>query len=155
MSAETFERKIEAADQRLTALEAQVGEAAGAGTASPAALAELSTALEELHVAAEELRQQNEELLATHQALEAEQQRYHDLFEFAPDGYLVTDADGTIQGGEPGRGALLGVRQDFLVGSPWSCSSPATRRAFGAYLARLHDGHGPRGGVADHGPAAG
>ena len=65
MSADTFERQIEAARRRLTALEERVGDAAGAGTAELEALAEFSTALEELHVAAEELRQQNGELLAT------------------------------------------------------------------------------------------
>ena len=81
MSADAFEQQIEAARRRLTTLEAQVGDAAGVGTAGPEALAELSTALEELHVAAEELRQQNEELLVTREALEAERQRYRDLFE--------------------------------------------------------------------------
>lgn len=142
MSAETFERQIEAADQRLTALEARVGEAAGAGTAPPAALAELSTALEELHVAAEELRQQNEELLATREALEVERQRYRDLFEFAPDGYLVTDADGTIQEANQAAALLLGVRQDFLGGKPLVVFvAGEARRAFNVHLARLHDGH--------------
>ena len=43
------------------------------------------TAVEELGVAEEELRQQNEELLAASGALEAERQRYHELFNFAPD----------------------------------------------------------------------
>ena len=141
MSADTFERQIEAARRRLTALEERVGDAAGAGTAGLEALAELSTALEELHVAAEELRQQNEELLATRQALEAERQRYQDLFEFAPDGYLVTDADGTIQEANQAAARLLGVRQDFLVGKPVVVFVAGdAHRAFGAYLARLHAG---------------
>ena len=146
MSADTFERQIEAARRRLTALEAQVGLGTDTGTAGPAALAELSTALEELHVAAEELRQQNEELLATRQALEGERQRYRDLFEFAPDGYLVTDADGTIQEANRAAASLLGVRQDFLVGKPLVVFVASdARRGFTAYLARLHDGHPDRG----------
>jgi PAS domain S-box-containing protein len=141
MSADTFERQIEAARRRLTALEAQVGEETDAGTIRLEALAELSTALEELHVAAEELRQQNEELLATRQTLEAERQRYRDLFEFAPDGYLVTDADGTIQEANQAAASLLGVRQDFLPGKPVVVFvAGEAHRAFGAYLARLHDG---------------
>ncbi|OGB91233.1 MAG: hypothetical protein A2Z31_07305 [candidate division NC10 bacterium RBG_16_65_8] len=147
MSPDTFERQIEAARRRLTALEAQVGEAAGAGTAGLEALAELSTALEELHVAAEELRQQNEELLATRQGLEAERQRYQDLFEFAPDGYLVTDADGTIQEANEVAARLLGVRQDFLVGKPFVVFvAGEAHRTFSAYLAlaRLHDGRPER-----------
>ena len=146
MSADTFERQIEAARRRLTALEAQVGEETDAGTIRLEALAELSTALEELHVAAEELRQQNEELLATRQTLEAERQRYRDLFEFAPDGYLVTDADGTIQEANEAAASLLGVRQDFLVGKPVVVFvAGEARRAFGAYLTRLHDGTPERG----------
>ncbi len=145
MSADTFERQIEAARRRLTALEERVGDAAGAGTAGLETLAELSTALEELHVAAEELRQQNEELLATRQALEAERQRYRDLFEFAPDGYLVTDADGTIQEANQAAARLLGVRQDFLVGKPFVVFvAGEAHRAFGAYMARLHEGYPER-----------
>ncbi len=156
MSADTFEQQIEAAHRRLTALEAQVGDADGAGTASPAALAEFSTALEELHVASEELRQQNEELLAAREALEVERQRYRDLFEFAPDGYLVTDADGTIQEANQAAALLLGVRQDFLEGKPsgrvrGGRSAPGLRRVSGAVARRTP---GTCGGVADHGPAA-
>ena len=160
MSADTFERQIEAARRRLTALEKQVGAGAGVGTMTLEALAELSTALEELHVAAEQLRQQNEELFAARQALEAERRRYHDLFEFAPDGYLVTDGDGTIQEANQAAARLLGVRQDFLVGKPLVVFVASdAHRAFGAYLARLHDGQPdrvaewqttvqPRGGLA-------
>ena len=145
MSTDTFERQIEAARRRLTALEAQVGAGAGVGTMTLEALAELSTALEELHVAAEQLRQQNEELFAARQALEAARQRYHDLFEFAPDGYLVTDADGTIQEANRAAARLLGVRQDFLVGKPLVVFVASdAHRAFGAYLARLHDGQPDR-----------
>src|SRR5687767_2891528 len=62
-----------------------------------ATLDELLTALEELQVTEEELRQQNEELAAAREAVERERQRYLELFEFAPDGYLVTDPDGTIR----------------------------------------------------------
>jgi PAS domain S-box-containing protein len=142
MSADTFERQIEAARRRLTALEEQVGDPAGAGTATLDALTELSTAVEELRVAAEELRQQNEELLAMRQALEAERQRYRDLFEFAPDGYLVTDADGTIQEANQAAALLLDVRQDFLMGKPLVVFvAGEAHRGFNAYMARLHDGH--------------
>src|SRR4029077_13217635 len=56
---------------------------------------EFQTTLEELRVAEEELRQQNEELIATRHLIENERQRYQELFEFAPDAYLVTDMAGT------------------------------------------------------------
>jgi len=86
--------------------------------ALPVALEELLAALEELQVADEELRQQNEELLATLQVVEAERQRFQELFEFAPDGYLVTDARGTIREANRAAGALLAVRPDRLAGKP-------------------------------------
>src|SRR4051794_37991270 len=63
----------------------------------PEALEELATSLEELQVAEEVLRQQNEELEQTHAAVEAERLRYEELFQFAPDGYLVTDPEGIIR----------------------------------------------------------
>lgn len=60
-------------------------------------LEELSTALEELHVAAEEMRCQHESLMEAQETILAERQRYLDLFEFAPDAYVVTDLAGHIQ----------------------------------------------------------
>src|SRR5262249_55522464 len=52
--------------------------------------------VEELGVAEEKLKQKNEELILLAAELEAEHRRYQDLFEFAPDGYLVTDRHGKI-----------------------------------------------------------
>src|SRR5215813_12324963 len=79
---------------------------------------ELQTSLEELRVAEEELRQQNDELIISQQTVELERQRYRDLFEFAPDGYLVTDTAGMIQEANRAAGTLLGVLQQALVGKP-------------------------------------
>lgn len=82
------------------------------------AFEELCITLEELQIANEELCKQNEELSLAHQAVEAERQRYLDLFEFAPDGYLVTDKDGAILEANRAAGTLLNVSQQFLVGKP-------------------------------------
>lgn len=82
------------------------------------ALEELHAVLEELQASEAELRYQNEELLTTRQAVEAERQRYQELFEFAPDGYLVTDVNGRIQEANCAIAALLKVPQSFLVGKP-------------------------------------
>lgn len=60
------------------------------------ALEKLSSALEELNVAQEELCQQDESLQSAYLTIESERQRYLELFNFAPDGYLVTDLNGTI-----------------------------------------------------------
>jgi PAS domain S-box-containing protein len=81
-------------------------------------IAELLTALEELQVAQEELRRQNEELVATRAEVEAERLKYEDLFESAPDGYLVTDRNGTIRDVNNVASKMLGVERRFLQGKP-------------------------------------
>ncbi|MBD2346946.1 helix-turn-helix domain-containing protein [Anabaena subtropica] len=63
----------------------------------PQAFKELYSNSKLVQLAAEELYHQNEELLQTRSLLEAERQHYYNLFEFAPDGYLVTNAEGIIQ----------------------------------------------------------
>ena len=75
-------------------------------------------ALEELQVAEEELLQQNEELLQTRLKVEWERQRYQDLFEFAPDGYLVTDAFGIIRESNQAVSSLLNIEPPWLIGKP-------------------------------------
>jgi len=69
-----------------------------AGTLPPGGeiLEELRTALEELRVADEELRAQNEELIAAHLQVETEWRRYQELFQLAPNAYLVTTLTGII-----------------------------------------------------------
>jgi diguanylate cyclase (GGDEF)-like protein/PAS domain S-box-containing protein len=118
MSPDTFDRQIEAARQRLEALAHGAQNSADPRALVVETLEELSTALEELHVAAEQLRQQNEELAATRQRVEEERQRYQDLFELAPDGYLVTDPAGVIREANRAAATLLGVPQEFLVSKP-------------------------------------
>lgn len=70
---------------------------------------DLQIVLEELSVAEEELQYQN--LL-----LETERQRYQDLFNFAPDGYIVTDTNGKIQEANQSIAILLGSKQQNLIG---------------------------------------
>ncbi len=81
-------------------------------------ITELSINIEELHVAVEELHLQNEELLATRQQLEMERQRYVELFDFAPDGYFVTDGEAIIQEVNRAAAQLLNVPQKYLTGKP-------------------------------------
>jgi PAS domain-containing protein len=59
-------------------------------------LEELTFSLEELRVVVEELHQQNDELSKRNREIEAERQRYQQLFELVPDGYLVTTKEGVI-----------------------------------------------------------
>ena len=83
-----------------------------------ASLSHLGSVLEELRVAYEELKQQNQALVDYRQQLEAERQRYQELFNLAPDGYLVTNATGIIQEANVAMSAMLQLSQAYLVGKP-------------------------------------
>ncbi|HAX77865.1 MAG TPA: hybrid sensor histidine kinase/response regulator [Cyanobacteria bacterium UBA11372] len=99
---------------------------------------ELQTMLEELHVVEEELRQQNEELLQSKTEIELERQHYQDLFEFAPDGYLVTDVNGKIQEANRAAATLLGLQQQRLIDKLLILFIPQPeRRSFRTQLAQL------------------
>jgi PAS domain S-box-containing protein len=78
----------------------------------------LRAALEELRVADEELRQQNEELAAAHLQVEAERRRYQELFERAPDAYVVTSLTGIITEANRSASRLLGIAPEFLSRKP-------------------------------------
>lgn len=98
----------------------------------------LNTMLEELTVADEELRLQNEELAKAREAVERERQRYQDLFESAPDSYLVTSPEGLIQEANRAAGTIMGVSPMFLVGKPIVNFIPQSeRRAFRLKLLQL------------------
>lgn len=102
------------------------------------ALEELGTSLEELRMSQEVLHQQNQELLEAHAALEVERQRYQELFEFAPDGYLITDLSGNIQKANHAASLLFKVPQKYLIGKPLTVFVPqAEHRAFWSELYRL------------------
>lgn len=94
--------------------------------------------VQELRVAQEELREQNQELAAAREALETEQSRYRDLFEFAPDAYLATTAGGTIRNTNAAASALLGVESNFLIGKPLGIFvSRAAHRDFQYRVSRM------------------
>ncbi|MEA5503503.1 ATP-binding protein [Halotia wernerae UHCC 0503] len=75
-------------------------------------------AFEELQIALEELKIACEELEATRAIVEKERQRYQELFDFAPDGYLMTDIYGNILEANRAAALLLNISQRFLIGKP-------------------------------------
>lgn len=98
----------------------------------------LRVALEELRVAEEELREQNEELMAARYSIEQERQRYQELFEFAPDGYLVTDIYGVVQEANQSAAMLLNLPRNHVVDKPLANFVPeAGRQAFRTMLNQL------------------
>jgi PAS domain S-box-containing protein len=102
------------------------------------AFEQLSNSLEELHVAEEELLQQNEQLIEYQQEIEKERQRYQQLFDFAPDGYLVTDINGKILEANQAASKLLAIDKDKLFGKLLIVFVPQeARRLFREKLLRL------------------
>ena len=80
--------------------------------------AELIATLEELSIVEGELRAQYEALLGAHRHLELQRERYHTLFQLAPDPYLVTDHKGIIEEANAAAGELLGIPSALLVRKP-------------------------------------
>ena len=81
-------------------------------------LSELNSALHELQITTVELLEQNEELVAGRQTLEEERRRYQELFDFAPEGYLVTDTEGIILDVNKAASNLFNVSKSLLIGKP-------------------------------------
>lgn len=80
------------------------------------AFQELATVLVELQVAHEELHQQSDTIAETQVQLAAHRQRFQDLFELAPDPYLVTDLTGSLLQINRAAADLLGLDPAALNG---------------------------------------
>jgi two-component system, OmpR family, sensor histidine kinase VicK len=119
MNIADFEQQVRGAQKRLDEiLQATNRESARTDSFLEGLTEELHVSLEELYVALEELNVQNEELKIGQKALVAERKRYQNLFELAPDGYLVTDLNGVIREANWAAATMLGIPQEFLVGKP-------------------------------------
>lgn len=64
----------------------------------------------------EEIEQENQELWGILDRMKLEKQYYQDLFQFAPESYVVTDLKGIIQKANKAAGKLLDTDQQNLVG---------------------------------------
>ncbi|MEH2180330.1 sensor domain-containing protein [Nostoc sp.] len=73
---------------------------------------------EPLQIAVEELLVVFEQLEATTATAEKERQRYQELFDLAPDAYLVTDTKGKIQEVNYAAATMFSVPQIYLIGKP-------------------------------------
>jgi PAS domain S-box-containing protein len=131
----SFRRQIEAMQWRIDAFRPDES-----GLDTLDVVEALETTMEELRVAVEELRITNESLRDSRTEVEAERRRYRDLFDLAPDAYLVTDLLGVIR--EANRSALaqLNIDSRFLVGKPLVLFLPEeSRSAFRAEIGRVRD----------------
>src|SRR5579863_6528087 len=73
----------------------------------------LDVTVEELRVALDELQKKNHELQHLQLAAEASRKRYQELFDSAPDGYLVTNLNGTIREANQVAAVMLGRQLRF------------------------------------------
>src|SRR5262245_36518327 len=74
--------------------------------------------LHDLQVHQEEIRVQNQQLIAAQAALEETRDRYIDLYDFAPNGYLTLDANGVVLQINLTGTAFLGKTREKLTGLP-------------------------------------
>lgn len=78
-------------------------------------LAPAEELLSELRVYQVELEAQNEELRLTHAALEKSRDRYVDLYEFAPIGYITISNEGFVTEANLKAATMLGVERKKLI----------------------------------------
>jgi PAS domain S-box-containing protein len=92
---------------------------------------EMQTSLEVSTVIEEELLEQSNQAVA-------ERHHYYDLFRFAPDAYLLTDAYGLILKANAAARKLLHIPQSALIRTPLIVFvAPEDRQAFRSYLSQL------------------
>ena len=96
----------------------------------------------ELEVHRAELEMQNQELRAAQQRLETSRDRYADLYDFAPLGYVTLDAPGLILDINLTAARLLGKERSFLIGHPFASHVvEEDRSAFRKHVRECVGGH--------------
>jgi len=87
--------------------------------------------VQELQIHQVELSMQNEELQRAYAELAAVRNRFQDLYDFAPVGFLTLNADLAIKEANLTAAKLLGMPRERLVGSPFfKLVSPASQGDF-------------------------
>ncbi|MEM8642905.1 MAG: PAS domain-containing sensor histidine kinase [Cyanobacteria bacterium P01_G01_bin.54] len=136
-----FDHKLEQAHHQFEGLVQQIDQAPEPSALLKKAREELFTALEEVHVLLEELTAQHEQIETAQLILQTEHQQYFELFDLAPDGYLVTNIEGVIWQVNQVAATLLNRRQDLLVGKPIAAlMAQFSLREFYTMLSRLQQG---------------
>ncbi|MBE9069849.1 PAS domain-containing protein [Leptolyngbya cf. ectocarpi LEGE 11479] len=136
-----FSRQFEQAQQQLTQLLQQAAQDDAPQSLLTQALDELTNALEEAHVLSEELAEQYNQLQAAQMTLTTERQQYFELFDLAPDGYIITNVQGMIEKINQTAVTLLNRHQHSSVGKPLAVMvAQADIHKFYTLLNRLQQG---------------
>lgn len=104
--------------------------------------AQLNETLHSLQVHEEELRAQNEDLITAQKELIQSQGKYRDLFDFAPIGYFLMDAQGVIQEANMTAANMIGRHRDSLNNKPlFLYIDPDYRSIFNRHLREIWEGN--------------
>jgi PAS domain S-box-containing protein len=124
--------------QRVHRLYRAGQEVAQNNTVLRTAFEELSNVIDLLQKAEQAFQQQHETWLNERAELEAEVQRYQDLFMAAPLPYIVTGLDGTIRQASSAATELLGAPEKLLIGRALAHFTPeGQRRTFRSQISEL------------------
>lgn len=146
MSEEQFLQHLQAIHAKMTALHGHIMQLPQGNTEQIAKFFEaIAASLESLQLSYEEMQTSleastviEEELLQQSEQVVAEHQRYYDLFQFAPDAYLLTDASGLILEANASAAMLLNVPHSQLIRKPLAVFvAQEERQAFRSYLNQL------------------
>ena len=100
--------------------------------------ADIVRVLHEVEVHQIELEMQNQELGEARDKMEALLEKYTDLYDFAPVGYLTLDREGAIREANLALASLLGIARSALVNRRFGpFVSPADRTVFDAFVQRI------------------
>ncbi len=132
--------------EQIEQLQARLGAMIDARAVDDEARAVARETLEELTVMVEELHAQSSELIESHRELARHHDRYRELFDHAPAGYVVTDADGIVSEINATALELFGEALGQMQGRPLArYIDEPDRSAFYIHLARIRHGE-----IGDH-----
>jgi PAS domain S-box-containing protein len=124
--------------------QARAGTRPSAAAATVKSGAEFQRVVHELQVHQEELEAQNEELRETQQLLEASRDRYADLYDFAPIGYITLDGKGHIREINLTGATILGRERSRLLDTLFSVAvAKDDLSVFHSHLRQCQQGSGP------------
>lgn len=107
---------------------------------APLSPTEMASLLDELQASQAELTRQNTQLRRTQAELAETRDRYADLYDFAPVGYVTLDASGMVIEANLQSAAMLGQNRSAMHDRPFALfMDPRDRAALGTFLSRVMD----------------